>query len=131
MADSKNPEDAKHTVEAVLSEFDSKEGMLGALCVKTKSLIEASLEDARIPYQSVQVRVKSKKKLAEKYMDPKKDYCRLEDITDLAGLRVITYYEDDVDRAAKVIEREFLVDREISVKKRAPKPDRLGNSAQI
>jgi putative GTP pyrophosphokinase len=128
MADSKNPE-AKQTVEAVLSEFDSKEGMLGALCVKTKSLIEASLEDAHIPYQSVQVRVKSKKKLAEKYMNPKKDYRRLEDITDLAGLRIITYYENDVDRAAKVIEREFVVDRENSVDKRDTEPDRFGYNA--
>jgi ppGpp synthetase/RelA/SpoT-type nucleotidyltranferase len=129
MADSKNPEDAKHIVKAILSEFDSKEGMLGTLCVKTKSLIEASLEDARIPYQSVQVRVKSKKKLAEKYMDPKKDYRGLEDITDLAGLRIITYYEDDVDRAAKVIEREFVVDRDNSVDKRDAEPDRFGYNA--
>jgi putative GTP pyrophosphokinase len=128
MADPKNPE-AKQTVEAVLSEFDSKEGMLGALCVKTKSLIEASLEDARIPYQSVQVRVKSKKKLAEKYTNPKKDYRRLEDITDLAGLRIITYYENDVDRAAKVIEREFVVDRGNSVDKRDTEPDRFGYNA--
>ena len=129
MADSKNPEGAKHALEVVLSEFDSKEDMLGALCVKTKSLIEASLEDANIPYQSVQVRVKSKKKLAEKYMDPKKDYRRLEDITDLAGLRIITYYEDDVDRAAKVIEREFLLDRGNSVDKRDAEPDRFGYNA--
>jgi ppGpp synthetase/RelA/SpoT-type nucleotidyltranferase len=129
MPGSKKPEEAKHTVEAVLSEFDSIEGMLGALCVKTKSLIEASLEDARIPYQSVQVRVKSKKKLAEKYIDPKKDYRRLEDITDLAGIRIITYYEDHVDRAAKVIEREFVVDRENSVDKRDTEPDRFGYNA--
>jgi ppGpp synthetase/RelA/SpoT-type nucleotidyltranferase len=129
MADSKNPEDSKRALEAVLSEFDSKEDMLAALCVKTKSLIEASLEDANIPYQSVQVRVKSKKKLAEKYTDPKKDYRRLEDITDLAGIRIITYYEDHVDRAAKVIEREFVVDRENSVDKRDAEPDRFGYNA--
>lgn len=129
MADSKKPEDSKQPLEAVLSEFDSKENMLGALCAKTKSLLEASLEDAGIPYQSVQVRVKSKKKLAEKYMDSKKDYRRLEDVTDLAGLRVITYYEDDVDRVAKVIEREFMIDRGNSVDKRDTEPDRFGYNA--
>jgi putative GTP pyrophosphokinase len=129
MADSKSPKDAKQALEAVLSEFDSKEVMLSALCVKTKSLIEASLEDAGIPYQSVQVRVKSKKKVAEKYMDPKKDYRQLEDITDLAGIRIITYYEDHVDRAAKVIEREFAVDRGNSVDKRETEPDRFGYNA--
>jgi GTP pyrophosphokinase len=121
-----NPSNRKQPLDAVLSEFDSKEDMLAALCARTKSLIEASLEDADIPYQSVQIRVKSKKKLAEKYMDPKKDYRQLDDITDLAGLRVITYYEDDVDRAAKVVEREFAVDRPNSVDKRNTEADRFG-----
>jgi hypothetical protein len=71
--------------------------------------IEASLDDAGIQYQSVQIRVKSKKKLKEKYLDPTKKYEKLDDITDLAGLRVITYYEDEVDRVAEVIKKEFLL----------------------
>ena len=129
MTDSKNPQTAKCNIETVLSEFDLKEDMLGALCAKTKSLIEASLQDANIPYQSVQARVKTKKKLAEKYLDPKKDYRGLDDITDLAGLRIITYYENDVDRAAEVIEREFDIDRPNSVDKRATEPDRFGYNA--
>jgi GTP pyrophosphokinase len=121
-----DPSNRKQPLDGVLSEFDSKEDMFAALCVRTKSLIEASLEDANIPYQSVQIRVKSKEKLAEKYLDPKKNYRRLDDITDLAGLRVITYYEDDVDRAAKVVEREFAIDRPNSVDKRNTEPDRFG-----
>ena len=129
MPSSQKPSNGKQPVDAVLSEFDSKEDMFAALCARTKSLIEAMLQDANIPYQSVQIRVKSKKKLAEKYMDPQKDYRQLEDITDLAGLRIITYYEDDVDRAAKVIEKEFAIDRANSVDKRNTEPDRFGYNA--
>src|SRR6266481_8211014 len=93
----------KAKVEDVLAEFGRRQENLAALCAKTKSLIEASLQDANIPYQSVQSRVKSRKKLREKYLDPEKKYKRLKDITDLAGLRIITYYEDDVDRVVDVI----------------------------
>ncbi len=95
------------SIDDVLAEFDAKEDLLAAFCAKTKSLIEASLQDADIRYQSVQARVKTKKKLKEKYLDERKNYQRLDDITDLAGLRVITYYDNDVDRVAELIRREL------------------------
>ena len=122
-------QDAKAEVEAVLAEFDAREDMLAAFCARTKGLIEASLQDAGIRCQSVQFRVKTKKKLREKYLDPAKNYKRLDDITDLAGLRIITYYEDEIDQVAEVIKREFDVDLQNSVDKRQVEPDRFGYSA--
>jgi len=117
------------SIEDVLAEFDRRQEMLAALCARTKSLIEASLQDANIRYQSVQARVKTKRKLKEKYLDEKKNYQRLDDITDLAGLRVITYYEDEVDRVADVITREFDIDSKNSIDKRNAEPDRFGYRA--
>lgn len=43
----------------------------------------------------------------------------ISDLTDLLGLRVITYFRDDVDRAATVIEKLFEIDPENSVDKGA------------
>ena len=120
--------ESRTNVEDILAEFDRRQEMLAALCAKTKSLIEACLQDASIRYQSVQVRVKTRKKLREKYVDEKKDYRRLDDITDQAGLRIITYYEDEVDRVAEVITREFDIDTKNSVDKRNTEPDRFGSS---
>jgi putative GTP pyrophosphokinase len=116
-------------IEVVLREFDGIKDSLDAFLIKTKSLVEASLEDAKIRYQSVQARVKSRKKLQEKYLSPDKSYLTLWDITDLAGLRVITYYEDDIDGTAALIRREFAVDPDNSVDKRIKEPDRFGYSA--
>lgn len=48
----------KADVESVLAEFDGKQEVLAAFCAKTRSLIEACLQDAGIRYQSVQARVK-------------------------------------------------------------------------
>ena len=99
---------------------------LKAFCVRTKSLIEDCLKDAGLRFQYVQERVKERGKLRTKYLDPKKNYTGLDDITDQAALRVITYYDDDVDRAADVIKREFTVIPEKSVDKRETEPDRFG-----
>ncbi len=129
MANSKNRGDSKASLEAILAEFGRRESTLSSFCARTKGLIEASLQDANIRYQSVQARVKTKAKLEKKYLDPTKNYTQLDDITDLAGLRVITYYEDELDLVAQVLEREFNIDRKDSVDKRNTEPDRFGYRA--
>jgi putative GTP pyrophosphokinase len=101
-----DPANVKQDVEAILAEFATRKDLLESFCAKTKVLIDAALEDANIRFQSIQARVKTKKKLREKYLE-KPDYKRLDDITDLAGLRVITYYEDEIDLVVEVITREF------------------------
>ena len=48
-------------------------------------------------------------------------------MTDVAGIRIITFFEDDVDRVGKVIEREFTIDTARSVDKRKSlESDRFG-----
>jgi len=125
MPDSDNLE-TRDPVENVLAEFDAREDMLNELCTRTKSLIEDCLQDAQLRHQPIQARVKKRDKLRTKYLDPQKDYRRLDDITDQAALRVITYYDDEVDRVAEVIKREFAVIPEKSVDKRETEPDRFG-----
>ncbi len=125
MADPENAAD----VSAILAEFEGRRDNLVYFCARTKSLIEECLEDAGIRYQSVQSRVKTKKKLSKKYQDPSKNYKQLDDITDLAALRIITYYEDEVDQVAEVIKREFKVDPTRSIDKRNTEPDRFGYHA--
>jgi putative GTP pyrophosphokinase len=129
MADPGKQDQPKQDVEKVLDEFEAREKTLLGFCSRTRALIEAILQDAGIKYQSVQFRVKSANKLRQKYLDSTKNYTRLDDITDLAGLRVITYYEEDIDRVAKVIQQEFSVDLNNSVDKRNTDPDRFGYTA--
>src|SRR5258708_15617294 len=119
-------DEKRDPVETVLAEFEAREDMLKEICVKTSSLIEDCLKDAQLRYQLIQHRVKKRDKLREKYLDPKKNYCKLDDITDQAGLRIITYYEDEVDRVAEMIKKEFTVDPDKSVDKRETEPDKFG-----
>jgi putative GTP pyrophosphokinase len=67
---------------------------------------------------SVEMRLKSRASLAQKLARPDRDYADLWEVTDLVGLRVITYFEDAVDRVAELIERRLPVDLSHSIDKR-------------
>jgi hypothetical protein len=119
-------EGVRAPIETVLAEFDGKKELLSRLCETTKRLIEKSLEASGLHPQYVQARVKTREKLKTKYLDPNKNYSKLDDITDQGGLRVITYYEDEVDRVAKVVKKEFAIDEKNSVDKREVDSEKFG-----
>jgi putative GTP pyrophosphokinase len=120
------PEMPKADVESVLAEFDAKRDALIVFAEKTKGLIEDFLQYGKVRYQSVQARVKKKEKLKNKYLDPTKNYAGLQDITDQVALRIVTFYEDEVDQVAEIIKREFEIDTANSVDKREMEPDKFG-----
>ena len=116
------------TEEEVLQELESKRPAFEEFCRKIKEYIEERLESEEIQIQSVQWRVKDAKKVKSKYSDPSKGekYTCLDDLTDIAGLRVITYYETDIDIVRQILEREFAVDLDNSHDKRIPiEPERF------
>ena len=54
-------------------------------------------------------------------------YNNWNEITDLASVRVITYYATDVDKVSEILESEFDVDKEHSIDKRTSlETDRFG-----
>lgn len=107
-------------------EYDALANLLEGLKVTVDTLIPTLLEIDGIRFHSVTSRIKSKASTRQKLQRPDKKR-ELGDLTDTFGVRVITYFQDEVDTVAKLIEREFIVDRENSVDKRALlNPDRFG-----
>lgn len=80
--------------------------------------LRESLAEAGIVVAAIESRVKTEKSLAGKLELKGSKYKTLADITDIVGLRVITFYFDDVDVVASAVERLFEVDWENSVDKR-------------
>jgi ppGpp synthetase/RelA/SpoT-type nucleotidyltranferase len=71
--------------------------------------------------------VKTRESLHEKLRRPANKYHVLNDVTDVAGVRIICYFAADVDRIGSLVESEFHVDQANSVDKRALlDPDRFG-----
>ncbi|MBO4585706.1 MAG: hypothetical protein J5675_03800 [Bacteroidales bacterium] len=80
--------------------------------------LKGFFSEAGIIVASVEHRVKAKDSLAGKLKLKGGKYKDIFDITDLVGIRVITFYIDDVDKVASVLERLFEIDWENSIDKR-------------
>ncbi|MEE1257866.1 MAG: hypothetical protein UHN47_15355 [Lachnospiraceae bacterium] len=81
-----------------------------------EEIITKILKIQGIPYQSIAHRVKSKesylKKCSkEKYTNP------IEEITDVSGIRVIAYTNEEVKKICEILQNEFAIDKEKSVNK--------------
>ena len=102
-----------------------------ALGDKLIDIIRASLDGATVKYHSVTHRVKGQNSLFRKIQDhPDKNYTTLESITDLLGLRVITYFVDDVDVVRDILKAQFELDLQNCVDKRASdNPTEFGYSS--
>ena len=76
---------------------------------------------------SVTGRTKDEESLRKKLSRPGEKYATLSDVTDICGVRIVTYFAEEVDKVAALIEKEFDIDRRNSVDKRkALDPDRFG-----
>lgn len=91
-------------------------------------LLERLLQEKDIAVHAVESRVKSIESFRDKASLPEKEYADpLREITDLAGLRIIVYRLQDIDRIAQLIEEEFEVLKRASAgDDTACEPDRFG-----
>ena len=101
--------------EAILEEYRSKLPVFEDLSARATKEIKEMLG---IIVAAVESRVKTESSLAGKLELKGSKYSSISDITDIVGLRVITFYIDDVDKVASLIERLFEIDWENSVDKR-------------
>lgn len=85
---------------------------------RAERLLSDLINSTKIKIHSVTSRSKSVDGLDMKMVRKGYPYARLHEITDLVGIRIITLFEDDIDRIAEIIESEFLIDRPNCVDKR-------------
>lgn len=111
----------------MLEEYDHQVGLYQDLAATVALLLERMFQGTGVQLHSITHRYKSRKSLSGKLARPNKEYHQLSEVTDLAAVRVTTYFGDDIDLVAEVVEREFLIDTANSIDKRKLlDPDRFG-----
>jgi len=105
-------------LDVFISQYKEAHFPLHALFAQQVSqLLTSLLQARRIRVHSISHRAKApdslRRKMATKeYVDP------LKEVTDLSGVRVITYFPTDVDKVLHVIARDFDIDQANSIDKR-------------
>ena len=104
--------------EMLLRQFRELRPSLQQIADEACRLLQNALSEQGIYITAMEHRVKTEKSLAGKLELKGAKYKDINDITDLVGLRVITFYSDEVDKVAALAKRIFDIDWQESVDKR-------------
>ena len=119
-----NLEEKKSTL---IEQYDEKCRIYQSFLAEIEHQITSILQTSQVVCNAITSRLKTRESLTEKIERKQNKYADLAEITDIAGVRIITYYAEDVDKVADIIESEFVVDKENSIDKRESlEPDRFG-----
>lgn len=103
------------TPEEAAAWYSEKHDLYQGFGKRVRDLLENLLESDKLLYQSITFRTKARDSFLKKYKD--KEYDSPEEITDVAGLRIIAYTTEDVKKICALIRREFYIDEDNSVNK--------------
>ena len=104
--------------EMLLRQYRELRPTLQQLADEAYNLLCQELRKQGIYVTAIEHRVKTEKSLIGKLELKGAKYKSIDDITDLVGLRVITFYTDEVDKVAAIAKRIFDIDWQESVDKR-------------
>ena len=104
--------------EMILDEYREAQPMLERMKEEVLALLRDALDRNGIIVTAVEARIKTEESLSGKLALKGAKYASMEDITDILGARIVTFYTDDVDRIAAMAEQLFEIDWDNSVDKR-------------
>ena len=99
-------------IEKIIETYETQKPFYEKLSKEVKYVLEHEIENHKIKISNSLYRVKTSKDFTGKikrkfYKNP------LEEITDLAGVRIVCYYESDIHYIIEIIKRSFIVHEHI------------------
>ena len=104
--------------QLILDEYDARLAEFQRLEQIVQKTLKEALERNALMVTAVTTRIKTRDSLTNKLELKGGKYRSMNDITDILGARIITFYTDDVDRIAAMAEQMFEIDWANSVDKR-------------
>ena len=104
--------------EMILDEYREKQPLFEAVRTVVVDSLQRCLDDNNIIVSGISSRIKTEQSLTGKLELKGHKYRTLDDITDILGVRIITYFSDEVDVISALVEKMFDIDWENSVDKR-------------
>lgn len=106
-------------VKDLLDEYEESKESLNVIKDFLVSFLKKIIcDDNKIFIAGIEARVKTRESLEGKLNLKGYKYKSIKDITDLVGARIITFYSDQVDFIASLIEKSFIIDYDNSIDKR-------------
>ena len=104
--------------QLILEEYRERLPELERIKEEVLRMLREAVQRNGLVVTAIEARVKTEESLAGKLALKGQKYQTLDDITDLVGARIVTFYTDDVDRIAALAEQLFDIDWANSVDKR-------------
>ncbi|MGI4805968.1 MAG: GTP pyrophosphokinase [Janthinobacterium lividum] len=112
--------------ESILEDYKKNKKTYHAYRERIINLLNDLLSTEQIIVHQLVGRTKSLESLNKKIDEKNDKYKSIEEVTDIIGIRIITYLESDINPIAELIEKEFIKDEANSVDKRKLQADRFG-----
>ena len=104
--------------QLIMEQYDALAPRYEELCSMVTDIVKETVASNCISVSGIESRVKTRESLAGKLSLKGSKYSSLEEVTDIVGVRVITYFLEDVDKISVLLEKLFTIDWDNSVDKR-------------
>lgn len=101
-----------------MEQYHERQAVYQRLAQVAEETLRQALKKQHVAVIALEHRVKTESSLAGKLELKGAKYHTLDDVTDILGMRVVTFYSDDVDKVAAIVNEIFQVDWSNSVDKR-------------
>ena len=104
--------------QMLMEQYHERQAVYQRLAQVAEETLRQALKKQHVAVIALEHRVKTESSLAGKLELKGAKYHTLDDVTDIMGMRVVTFYSDDVDKVAAIVNEIFQVDWSNSVDKR-------------
>ena len=104
--------------QMLMEQYHERQAVYQRLAQEALEALRQALKKQHVAVIALEHRVKTESSLAGKLELKGAKYHTLDDVTDIMGMRVVTFYSDDVDKVAAIVNEIFQVDWSNSVDKR-------------